>query len=148
MSGRTAFSISDLSSELGLSARAIRYYESLGLLAPERTSGRHRLYNRRDRARLRMIVRGRRLGFSLKEIADLLHLYDADPSQREQYDRGIQLARQHLETVRTRIAELMLLERDLVDALQAAETNFQAILPASAHQPGPRAASPAGPKNR
>ncbi len=136
---RLAFSISDLASELNLSTRAIRYYESLGLLSPERTSGNHRLYSRKDRARLRMIIRGRMLGFTLQEIADLLHLYDVDPSQREQYERGMQLTRQHLATVRNRIAELTFLERDLTNALEEAEQKFHnmAIMgEKGSHEPG------------
>ncbi len=124
---RTVFTISDLVSELGLSARAIRYYESLGLLAPERSVGNHRLYTRQDRARLRMIVRGRLLGFSLQEISDLLHLYDIDPSQREQYAQGIALTRQHLQTIRYRINELRALETDLEDALREAEEIFSRL---------------------
>ena len=135
---RIAFSISDLASELKLSTRAIRYYESLGLLSPERTIGNHRLYGRKDRARLRMIIRGRMLGFTLQEIADLLHLYDVDPSEREQYERGMHLTRQHLDTVRNRIAELTLLERDLVNALEEAEQKFRNIdRPAGKEPRGP-----------
>ncbi len=124
---RVAFSISDLSTELGLSTRAIRYYESLGLLNPDRTTGNHRLYTRKDRARLRMIQRGRMLGFTLQEIADLLHLYDVDPSERVQYARGIELTRKHLTTVRHRIQELSLLEQELARALAEAEEKFSQL---------------------
>jgi DNA-binding transcriptional MerR regulator len=124
---RLAFSISDLASELGLSTRAIRYYESLGLLNPDRTTGNHRLYTRKDRARLRMIQRGRMLGFTLQEIADLLHLYDVDPSERVQYARGIELTRKHLATVRHRIQELSLLEQELSHALVEAEEKLRQL---------------------
>lgn len=123
----TGYTISDLVQELGTTPRAIRHYESLGLLHPRRTAGGHRLYSRRDRARLRLILRGRRLGFSLAEIAELLSLYDVDPSAREQFVQGIRLTRRHLHAVRRRIRELEDLARDLEHALQDAETRLKAL---------------------
>ncbi|MCL8207871.1 MAG: MerR family transcriptional regulator [Actinomycetia bacterium] len=123
----TGYTVSDLVRELGTTARAIRYYESLGLLHPRRTAGGHRLYSRRDRARLRLILRGRRLGFSLGEIAELLSLYDIDPSAREQFVQGIRLTRRRLDAVRRRIQELEDLARDLERALQDAETRLKAL---------------------
>ena len=74
------FSIGDLAQEFNITTRAIRFYEDKGLLAPGRVSG-VRAYNKRDRARLILILRGKRLGFSLEDIAEYLSLYDADPSQ-------------------------------------------------------------------
>ena len=74
------FSIGDLSDEFGITTRTIRFYEDKGLIAPQRVSG-VRTYNRRDRARLILILRGKRLGFSLEVIAEYLSLYDADPTQ-------------------------------------------------------------------
>lgn len=73
------FSIGDLAQEFSITTRAIRFYEDKGLIAPRRVSG-VRAYNRRDRARLILILRGKRLGFSLDDIAEYLSLYDADPS--------------------------------------------------------------------
>ena len=63
-----------------MTTRAIRFYEAKGLIAPVRR-GAQRSYSRRDRARLRLILRGKNLGFSLEEVAQYLKLYDADPSQ-------------------------------------------------------------------
>lgn len=83
------FSIGDLAQEFNITTRAIRFYEDKGLLAPERVSG-VRAYNKRDRARLILILRGKRLGFSLEDIAEYLSLYDADPCQVTQL--------KHLET--------------------------------------------------
>jgi DNA-binding transcriptional MerR regulator len=74
--GRDLFAIADLAREFGISARAIRFYESKGLLTPERVGGA-RIFRRRDRARLMLILRGKRLGFSLRDISDYLGLYDA-----------------------------------------------------------------------
>lgn len=78
---RDLFAIADLAREFGISTRAIRFYEAKGLLAPERV-GATRIFRRRDRARLILILRGKRLGFSLRDISDYLSLYDADRSQQ------------------------------------------------------------------
>lgn len=78
---RDLYAIADLASEFGISTRAIRFYEAKGLLSPERV-GVTRVFRRRDRARLILILRGKRLGFSLRDISDYLSLYDADRSQQ------------------------------------------------------------------
>ena len=74
------YTIGELAAELGVTTRTIRFYESKGLIAPARR-GVARAYSRRDRARLKLILRGKNLGFSLEEIAQYLKLYDADPAQ-------------------------------------------------------------------
>jgi DNA-binding transcriptional MerR regulator len=76
-SSRDLFAIADLAKEFGISTRAIRFYEAKGLLHPERV-GATRVFRRRDRARLILILRGKRLGFSLRDISEYLSLYDAD----------------------------------------------------------------------
>lgn len=78
---RDLFAIADLAKEFGISTRAIRFYEAKGLLSPERV-GATRIFRRRDRARLILILRGKRLGFSLRDISDYLSLYDANRSQQ------------------------------------------------------------------
>jgi DNA-binding transcriptional MerR regulator len=80
---RSAFTISDLSSEFGVTARALRFYEDEGLIAPKR-QGLARIYSRRDRGRLAWILRGKRVGFSLAEIREMIDLYDIDPEHSEQ----------------------------------------------------------------
>ena len=77
------YTIRTLAAELNITARAIRFYESKGLIHPLRI-GSQRLFSHADRARLQLILRGKRLGFSLAEVADYLDLYDADPAQLEQ----------------------------------------------------------------
>jgi DNA-binding transcriptional MerR regulator len=77
------YSIGDLASEFAISTRAIRFYEIKGLITPRRV-GANRVYTKRDRARLKLILRGKRLGFSLDEVAEYLNLYDADPHQMAQ----------------------------------------------------------------
>jgi DNA-binding transcriptional MerR regulator len=93
------YSIADLAREFGISTRAIRFYESKGLIAPERL-GATRVFRRRDRARLILILRGKRLGFSLRDISDYLALYDADRGQH------VNLLEQQLADLQTTIAEL------------------------------------------
>ncbi len=77
------YSVGELAAELDATPRALRFYEDRGLLRPRRI-GQNRVYSRRDRARLTLILRGKRLGFSLTEIGEWLALYDADPLQIEQ----------------------------------------------------------------
>jgi DNA-binding transcriptional MerR regulator len=99
------FTVNQLAEELDVTPRAIRFYEAKGLIAPQR-AGTTRVFSRRDRARLLLILRGKRLGFSLAEIAEYLDLYDADRSQVEQ-------VRLLLDRARGRIAELEAQRRDL-----------------------------------
>ena len=79
----THFTISDLAREFNITTRAIRFYEDEGLISPKR-DGQRRLYAQRDRVRLMLILRGRRLGFSLKEIAEIIDLYDREPGEQGQ----------------------------------------------------------------
>ena len=74
------FSISELSQEFDVTTRAIRFYEDEGLLEPQR-QGRQRVYSSRDRVRLKLILRGKRLGFSLSEIGDIMDMYDSEPGE-------------------------------------------------------------------
>ncbi|ODT78187.1 MAG: MerR family transcriptional regulator [Pelagibacterium sp. SCN 64-44] len=108
--GRDLFAIADLAREFGISTRAIRFYESKGLLAPERV-GATRIFRRRDRARLILILRGKRLGFSLRDISDYLSLYDADRTQQvnllaEKVDERIALLERQRDDLETTISEL------------------------------------------
>ena len=78
-----SFSISDLAREFGVTTRAIRFYEDEGLLSPSR-SGRQRVYTSRDHVRLKLIVRGKRLGFSLSEVREIIEMYDLDSGESGQ----------------------------------------------------------------
>ncbi len=110
-SNRDLFAIADLSREFGISTRAIRFYEAKGLLTPERV-GATRIFRRRDRARLILILRGKRLGFSLRDISEYLSLYDAH-SQTAQVtmltdmvDKRLGLLERQLSDLQTTIGEL------------------------------------------
>ena len=76
----TTYTIGELAQEFEVTTRAIRFYEDQGLLSPAR-NGQARVYSIRDRVRLKLVLRGKRLGFSLGEIGGMLDLYDADPSE-------------------------------------------------------------------
>jgi DNA-binding transcriptional MerR regulator len=107
---RDLFAIADLAREFGISTRAIRFYEAKGLLSPERL-GATRIFRRRDRARLILILRGKRLGFSLRDISDYLSLYDANRSQQVQLltakiDERLASLEAQLEDLQTTISEL------------------------------------------
>jgi len=77
------YSISDLSKEFDITTRSIRFYEDQGLISPTR-KGQTRIYNQRDKVRLKLILRGKRLGFSLAETGRLFELYDVDKTSAKQ----------------------------------------------------------------
>lgn len=122
------FSISELAVEFGVTARAIRFYEDKGLVSPRR-DGQRRIYNPRDRVRLILILRGKRLGFSLREIQEILDLYDAEPGEAGQLrhllskvqERRISLARQR-EDIDSILTEIDRLEHQCLDRLEKAES--------------------------
>ena len=120
------YSVTELGQELGVTPRALRFYEDQGLIAPRRT-GNNRIYNYRDRARMILILRGKRLGFSLREIKEYLDLYDADHTGRVQLRmllERVEARRQQLEEQRVALdealAELDVIEQQALDALSAA----------------------------
>jgi len=112
ISDQQLFAITEIAREFGISTRTIRFYESRGLLFPERV-GSTRVFRKRDRARLLLILRGKRLGFSLKDISEYLSLYDADNTQRPQIlllqskvDERLNLLEMQLQDLEITISEL------------------------------------------
>lgn len=126
------YTVGELASELGTTPRALRFYEDKGLVCPNR-AGNTRIYSHRDRARLLLVLRGKRLGFSLREIREWLSLYDADPNRVTQ-------TRYLLDKLDSRIRRLEQQRRDLDRTLaELAEIRAQA----EAHLR--RAGAPCGP---
>lgn len=80
---QTSFTIGDLAREFGVTLRTLRFYEDKGLLNPKR-EGTNRIYSRRDRGRLKLVLMGKKVGFSLIEIKDMLELYDLKDGQVQQ----------------------------------------------------------------
>jgi DNA-binding transcriptional MerR regulator len=97
--------IGDLADEVGITTRAIRFYEARKLLAPSRR-GANRSYTRRDRARLLLILRGKNLGFTLEDIAEYLALYDADPAQVTQTRLLLDKVDAHIADLNSKRADL------------------------------------------
>ncbi len=101
---REAWSISDLSAEFGVTARALRFYEDEGLLAPTR-QGLTRIYGKRDRARLAWVLRARNVGFSLAEIRELIDLYDIGDGRMEQRRVTIERCREKVDKLQRHRAD-------------------------------------------
>ena len=91
--------------EFGVTARTLRFYEARGLIAPQRR-GQTRLYGRRDRARLMLILQGKRFGFSLDQLGELLALYDPASDNRAQVDATLSIARARLADMHSQQAAL------------------------------------------
>ena len=87
--------IQDVAQELGVTLRTLRFYENEGLIEPQRI-GNRRIYSRREVGRIQLILRGKRLGFSIREIKQFLDLYDADPEHQEQMERLAERVRERL----------------------------------------------------
>lgn len=112
----TIYTISELADELGITPRTIRYYEEVGLIEPQRFEDvGQRLYGTRERARLKLILRGKRLGFSLAEIKEMIELYDVDPSQREQLARAVAYGEQRLREIDRLLKDLTMVREELLD---------------------------------
>lgn len=109
------FTISQLARELDISTRAIRFYEEKGLILPRRTPGNQRAYSKRDRARLKLILRGKRFGYSLHEIAEMIGLTDVDMEEREQIQKSLAYGDKKLSEIHERISELQELAAELTD---------------------------------
>lgn len=121
-SGRQeSWPISALAHELDVSTRTIRYYEELGLILPGRTERGIRFYSRGDRARLRLILRGKRFGFSLDQIREMIELFAEDRTGRMQLVRTIEYGNQKLAEIDEKISELMQLREDILVYKQSFE---------------------------
>jgi DNA-binding transcriptional MerR regulator len=126
---QTTYSISELAKEFDITTRSIRFYEDQGLLTPQR-QGQTRIYSKRDRVRLKLILRGKRLGFSLAETGQLFELYDADKSSVTQLTTMLKLIElkktelhQQLDDIKVVLMELITVEKRCRDTLSDARSN-------------------------
>lgn len=117
------FSVTELARDLGVTPRTIRFYEDQGLISPQR-AGNTRVYTHRDRARMILILRGKQLGFSLRDIKEYLDLYVVDTTQSEQLQHLVKKARERitqlegqLQAVKTTLQELRDIERVSLETL-------------------------------
>ena len=104
----TQFTIRDLAKEFDLTTRAIRFYEDMGLLRPERhgPGGRNRIYSARDRARLRLTLRAKRLGLSLTEAKDIIDMYDSPRDTVPQLQKFITVLTEHRKQLELQMQEI------------------------------------------
>jgi DNA-binding transcriptional MerR regulator len=116
---RGEFSISELASEFDVTPRAIRFYEDHGLLAPKR-AGQRRIYSPRDRTRLKLTLRGKRLGLTLSEIRELIDMYEPGRDERPQLARFLAVLEAHKATllqqrgdIEAQLSELQAVEKKI-----------------------------------
>ena len=104
----TTYTISDLAREFDLTTRAIRFYEDMGLLQPERSGpgGRNRVYSSRDRTRLKLTLRAKRLGLSLTEAREIIDMYDSPRDTGPQLRKFLTVLAQHRQQLEEQMAEL------------------------------------------
>jgi DNA-binding transcriptional MerR regulator len=104
----TTYTISDLAREFDLTTRAMRFYEDMGLLQPERTgpAGRNRIYSARDRTRLKLTLRAKRLGLSLTEAREIIDLYDSPRDTGVQLEKFLAVLAQHRQQLEAQMTDL------------------------------------------
>lgn len=110
------FSISVLAREFGVTTRTIRFYEDQGLLKPRRESGHRRVYSRRDRTRLKLTLRGKRLGLALSEIKEILDLFDSPKGEEAQLRYFLQVLNRHRVTLEQQRADIEAILSEIDDA--------------------------------
>ena len=122
----TTYTISDLAHEFDLTTRAIRFYEDMGLLQPERSGpgGRNRVYSSRDRTRLKLTLRAKRLGLSLTEARDIIDMYDSPRDTGPQLRKFLAILADHRKQLEEQMAEL---EANL-DEVRTHEKEARALL--------------------
>jgi len=136
------YTIRELAQEFGITARTMRHFEQIGLLAPERR-GQSRIYAAADRTRLKLILRGKRLGLSLEESRAIIAMYDPDHGNEQQLRRLVARVREQRAVLSERLRDLqaMLAELDEVEAGCLASLHQARAGAASTHAPRKRAKS-------
>lgn len=132
MMGDTLMTIREMSEAFGVTPRALRFYEASGLLSPQRHN-QSRLYDKTDRARLKLILRGKRFGFTLDKIREILELYNPENHNLEQTETALAAARERLVDMRQQCNELAqaILELDQqIKEGEASLRNLQSTVPA------------------
>ena len=135
------YSVTELAEALGVTPRTLRFYEDQGLVMPRRV-GNVRVYSHRDRGRLALILRGKRLGFSLREIGDWLDLYDADPDQGAQMRALIGKVRDRIAMLETQRADLDATLKELKEIERAACRHIKTTLAEPGESPEPAVFAP------
>ncbi len=126
-SGDETYTISKIADELDVSTRTIRFYEERGLICPERTAGNQRIYTPRNKARLKLILRGKRFGFTLDEIAEMIGMADTNLNEIDQIEKSLKFGDSKLTQIRERKKELTLLEQDILATREKLLRRYNAL---------------------
>ncbi|OZU88185.1 MerR family transcriptional regulator [Virgibacillus indicus] len=113
MNKEETYSISELAAYFGIATRTIRYYEELGLIHPRRSEGGQRIFSKKERIRLQLVFRGKKYGFSLEEIREMIQLFDQDPSGKQQLQKTIEYGTGKIGEVSKRIDEMKNLRSEM-----------------------------------
>ena len=111
---KETYTISELAEELEISPSTIRFYEDKGLLSPARTRGNQRFYTHRERGRLKLILRGKRFGASLGELAEMIGMADADYNEKQQIEKSLFYLEKKYNEIQEHKKEIRLFEKDLL----------------------------------
>ena len=111
-------SIADVASEFGVTTRAIRYYEELGLLQPQRTESNIRIFGAADCAKLKLVIRGKQYGFNLDEIKEMVLLFDQDRTGLRQLERTIEYGNNRVAEIDKKILELQEMKSEMETLLK------------------------------
>ena len=130
----TIYSISDLAREFDLTTRAMRFYEDMGLLQPSRSGpgGRNRVYSGRDRTRLKLTLRAKRLGLSLTEAKEIIDLYDSPRDTGVQLQKFLEVLAKHQQQLEAQMTDL----QANLDELKIHQREAQALLAKSTNSKG------------
>ncbi|OMC84135.1 MerR family transcriptional regulator [Viridibacillus sp. FSL H8-0123] len=112
--------ITDIAKEFDVTTRTIRYYEELGLLSPQRTNAKKRMYTNSDYAKLKLIFRGKRYGFSLEEIKEMVLLFDKDRTGKKQLERTVAYGKLKMAEIDEKMREL----QEIRDELETLHLDF------------------------
>jgi len=121
------YTISDLAEKFGVTTRTIRYYEEIGLLCPRRSEGGQRIFSKKEQTRLRLIFRGKKYGFNLEEIREMIQLFDHDSSGIRQLKKTMDYGKKKIEEVTAQIDDLMLLRSEMEDLLKDFQIKLTAL---------------------
>jgi DNA-binding transcriptional MerR regulator len=138
MATGTTYTISDLAKEFDLTTRAMRFYEDMGLLQPERTGpgGRNRIYSARDRTRLKLTLRAKRLGLSLSEAREIIDMYDSPRDTGPQLRKFLSVLAGHRKQLEEQLADL----QANLEEVKAHEKEAKALLSRSEKESARKAA--------